>query len=247
MRFLKRRFAALQRPAPVCIGDAKPDEIQEFNRALLAESLDEVLSIIDMRTREIIRKRGKEGDALWALEEIYLLDRIASFVETLSPSSKSKDDHHLFVLDSYFLGRCARELNYDGAEDMVVCSGPRIGNARLVSYIHRPKLESSAIHVRQRPGEIAAILRELEPYGSNIHAIFHSHPGGGIPEPSSNDHECQSIIERLGYRSIAGIFTNDGYIRFFSEGMDFSLLIVGKGLEQVDEFVYRLESREARP
>jgi len=143
-------------------------------------------------------------------------------------------------MSSYFLAKCAQEIAYTDLEDMLVCSGTKLGNVIFIDTFHRPKLEQTRIYVRQKPGEIVAISKELEPFGANIFAIFHSHPGMGIPFPSANDHNYQSILEALGYRSIAGIFSQGGYIRFFTEKLDFHLLIIGNGVEKLDEDLYKL-------
>ena len=218
-------------------------KIQRLEESLVAEGLKEVQSLLERRIQEIVRERRDEGDALWALEELYILDKVASFVGHIFPSSTH--GNFLFVMDSLLLADCVKELKYDGKEKMLLLSGILLEERGivLVNRIHRPQLESSPAHVRHKPGELISIARQIEPYGPKIAAILHSHPGRGIPSPSSDDREFQRAMEELGYRSIAGIVTNEGYIRFFSENLAFDLLVLGRRAKKVrgHDYVYQVE------
>jgi len=230
MEYIKRKFFKIRKS----IRDEELDKI--LRKKLLLKSLEEISQSIDNRIQEILEKKST-NDALYILESIYLLDKIANIIELFYCS---ENDRYIFVTDSYFLEKCAEDLAYYDKESMLICSGIKLDNIIFLNFAHHPKLYQSFLQVRQEPGEMARIQKELEPYGANIHAIFHSHPGGGIPAPSASDIEYQSIMERLGYKSIAGIFTDDGYIRFFSYRLKFEVLILGRGIAKLEKDIYRL-------
>ena len=78
---------------------------------------------------------------------------------------------------------------------------------------------------------IAMILYER---GQKLHAIFHSHRWGGPPHPSNVDDRLQRILEQGGYPAIQAVFSEDGYVRFFSRRRAFTVGVCGKGVISVD-------------
>jgi hypothetical protein len=72
--------------------------------------------------------------------------------------------------------------------------------------------------------------------------MAHSHPGSGAgaTHPSSIDINYLGRIQRAGADVVGIIVTRDGYVRFFTVNRPFHALVQGNGIEQVDEYVYRL-------
>lgn len=149
---------------------------------------------------------------------------------------------HLFVMNTYLLARCAQLLRHEYEEKMLFCAGPVLNRVYLLTDIFLPKLESSFACVKQAPGELARVVRILEPFGLKVTGIFHSHPGLGVPHPSFDDYHYHAIAERLGYRVIGGIFTNSGYVRFFTHKIGFEVILLGRNVEVVDaqKHVFRI-------
>ncbi len=69
-----------------------------------------------------------------------------------------------------------------------------------------------------------------------------SHPSRGINSnnPSSTDFSNQERLEKGNYKTIGGIFSRDGYLRFFSDKLQYKISISGKGVENVSKGVYKL-------
>jgi hypothetical protein len=81
-----------------------------------------------------------------------------------------------------------------------------------------------------------------ERFGHFLHGLFHSHRGTGIKtsRPSSIDLNTQSRYEEGGYQMIGAVFTDDGFVRFFSHQLPFEIHVYGKGVERHGDTIFRL-------
>lgn len=87
-------------------------------------------------------------------------------------------------------------------------------------------------------------LEHLDQVGLPLVCHFHSHPGFGpnANHPSGTDLRFQSRLESAGHIAIGGIFSRDGYLRFFAgDGTPFVVVVRGKRIKKVQENVYKLE------
>lgn len=115
-----------------------------------------------------------------------------------------------------------------------------------VTGIHREGLRTleQLVEVklaRQSAGQAAfdmahftAVAVTLHEHGQALHAVFHSHRFAGPPQPSSIDYRLQRLLEEGGYPAIQAVFSEDGYVRFFSDKRPFTIEVIGKGAEQHD-------------
>ncbi|MBI1744330.1 hypothetical protein HYR54_14875 [Candidatus Acetothermia bacterium] len=87
-------------------------------------------------------------------------------------------------------------------------------------------------------------LLEMDRYGHRYLAHIHSHPFENMGKegtlPSQIDLEYQQSLEIGQYPSIGIIFSRDRYFRFFSINKLFNIKIYGKGVEQIEDKVFRL-------
>jgi hypothetical protein len=85
-------------------------------------------------------------------------------------------------------------------------------------------------------------LARMDRFGYQLTGVFHSHPGTGKGSvlPSGTDEKNQRKLEQAGYRCISGIFSRDGWIRFFTLNNPFKVAVKGKGVEHVEENLFRL-------
>lgn len=150
----------------------------------------------------------------------------------------------VFLLDSMFLRRCKEALISGPDEKMAFVTGPAIGNFAVVPLcIMRPRYEvSSPFGAQAEAVSKHRILCRFENEGHLLLGIFHSHPGTGpwSVRESSTDVENQERYESVGYRIISGIFSRDGFVRFFSNRFPFRVRIYGNGIEEVRDNVYRI-------
>ena len=126
-------------------------------------------------------------------------------------------------------------------EWMLALTGLRLGH--LLTLEHKLELKLAA----QSAGcasadmqDLTRLLIELSQFGQALHAVFHSHRFNGPPRPSAIDMRLQEKLEQARYPAIQAVFSEDGYVRFFSKRRPFEVLIYGKGVEKVDRFLYRL-------
>lgn len=161
-----------------------------------------------------------------------MLNEIKAYLHEFSlPAS---DGRFYFVMDSFFITKCSQLLHYEHEEKMLICAGPVIKNVRFLTQLHAPTLDSSPAHVKPSAGAFAQFLKTLEPFNLKITGIFHSHPGMGVPEPSSADLNYHRILEGLGHRAIGAIFNNAGYVRFFTHKFKFDIIVLGENVQVID-------------
>jgi hypothetical protein len=79
--------------------------------------------------------------------------------------------------------------------------------------------------------------------GHRILALVHSHPGSGIHanHHSSIDERTQELWEHTT-KLIGGIWSRDGYLRWYSSNRPFRVKIIGTHLERIDDNVWKLKS-----
>ena len=98
---------------------------------------------------------------------------------------------------------------------------------------------------RQSPAYVMAdktdshqkIVSLAEDFGHYVLAVFHSHTSKGISSttPSSIDHQFLRRMAQLGCHCLGGIFSLDGYVRFFKEKEGFDIDVYGKGVEKISD------------
>ena len=86
----------------------------------------------------------------------------------------------------------------------------------------------------------------IHDYGLLPLGYFHSHPGCGprATRPSDTDRQTQAIMEESGSKIIGGIFSRDGFVRFYANDWEPDIRIVGKQIRKVAQNVYHLEIKK---
>lgn len=98
----------------------------------------------------------------------------------------------------------------------------------------------SSVTVEVDVSSLGAVLREIQDSGHVLWAIFHSHRMSGPPQPSAVDMQLQRKLEAGGYKAIQAVFSDDGHVRFFAAERSFQIAIYGKGVEQLDDRLFRI-------
>lgn len=108
-------------------------------------------------------------------------------------------------------------------------------------YSHRSIAAAGADH-----RSLHRILIELHESGHRLLALLHAHPGNGSHAnlPSGVDQQTQRAFE-VTTEMIGGIFSRDGYLRWFSASRPFRIQVVGNHVEQINKTLYRLNLEEA--
>jgi hypothetical protein len=185
-----------------------------------------------------------------SMESAHLqLERMMAFCELKQllyeflTSSEPNLGNRTYVAGSMFLHDCFSKLMRTDDEYMYYVTGPEIGSILLLDQIAEFDLESkSPVHADGNLASSHKQLIRLHLFGHKLHALVHCHPGKGIGAsgPSLRDLETQERQEKGKYPVIGGIFTRDGFVRFYSVQNKFRVLVYGEGVEKVDEKTYCL-------
>ncbi len=163
---------------------------------------------------------------------------------------EAKDGEPLFVVNSLMLHDCFKQLMKTEEESLHVVTGSVIGNIRSLERIVPLCLDWQSMAGASADNEsLASEFIELYEYGLRPLAYFHSHPGcgAGATRPSSTDRQTQSTMEQSGGEIIGGIFSPDGFVRFYANKVKPNLRVLGKKVSNVEKNVYRLEIEENVP
>lgn len=170
------------------------------------------------------------------------------------PGAKADGDSYSISSSTlaYAHGCLTRHLPGVGAEPewMLAVTGLRQDHVRTLEQLIDIRLAT------QSPGQASFDMSDftrvavtLQEHGQALHAIFHSHRFRGAPSPSGTDRRLQGILEDGGYPAIQAVFSEDGYVRFFSNARNFAVAIHGKGVETIEQrsHLYRIVHFDALP
>lgn len=148
-----------------------------------------------------------------------------------------------YIVTSLFLRHCYPHLMKDEAEVVSYVSGPQVNNARILDHVIPFELSHRDLcHARGDIVSSTNALITLCNRGYCLHGTVHSHPGSGesATTPSLKDLTYHRRLEQGGYQAVGIIMTRDGYVRFFSSEMPFTLKVVGKDIVKLGHNSYRL-------
>ncbi len=161
---------------------------------------------------------------------------------------KDRPSSNVFVFSSMLLHDSfdsATELPQEGMHFVVGYEYDNLLIATRIipfAYAHRSLAAARGDHQATHHSFI-----ETHEFGHSLLALIHSHPGTGTfsNHPSGEDMQTQRNWE-LTTKMISGIWSRDGYLRFFSDTFPFSIVVVGSQIEQLEPHLWRLrhEDRE---
>ncbi|MHA2023348.1 MAG: hypothetical protein ACTSWQ_06775, partial [Candidatus Thorarchaeota archaeon] len=208
----------------------------------------------DLITDKSRRDFAKLREALFDNHDIAQADNIypricddiqtqSVMIEVSNELTDPTEDISEFSVSTELLYEAFKKATALPTESILYASGSNTGNSYSIERLVEPKLDKSEIGYASVDLEDSTkALIELEKYGSLMTCFFHAHPGSGINsnKPSATDIKTQVIYENGKFKTIGGIFSRDGYLRFFSDKLDFRVTISGKGVQYVSKNVYKL-------
>ncbi len=179
-------------------------------------------------------KLARSSDQLLAVvERVRLLRRL---LVGFSPTTRSLVFPAQLLLQSYAL--CCETPD----EGMHLVIGVELEglavatNVVPLAYEHRSIAAARGDHRDSHRKCIA-----IHEAGYRVLALLHSHPGAG---PNANLHSAEdSMTQRLWEQAtnmVSGIWSRDGYLRFFSCSRPFLIQIAGNHMEQLDNELFRI-------
>jgi len=163
--------------------------------------------------------------------------------EVTDELSSAEKDVPEFIVGTELLYKAFHKLCSISTESILYATGNNYGNSYSIERLIDLKLDQSKFGYAKANSEFSSqVLIGLEKFGTLLTCYFHAHPGRGINSnlPSSIDFANQERLEKGQYKTIGGIFSRDGYLRFFSDKLQYKIVISGKGIEHVSKDVYKL-------
>ncbi|HUT60686.1 MAG TPA: hypothetical protein VNA25_22805 [Phycisphaerae bacterium] len=153
----------------------------------------------------------------------------------------------LFVISSLLLHECFRTLTRTGDESLHALTGLVFRRTRVLERIVALRLRRQSVAGAEASNEsLASELLRLYDFGMLPLAYFHSHPayGPSATVPSSTDRQTQDAMEKSGSQILGGIFSRDGFVRFYANRAEPNVRVVGKRVREIERNVYHLETEE---
>jgi len=112
----------------------------------------------------------------------------------------------------------------------------------IVPFPYEYRSVAGAAGVHQATHKICIQAHETGHYAI---ALVHSHPGSGIDanHPSPTDRRTQTLWE-CGTRLLGGIWSRDGYLRWYTNELAFAVNVEGNQIERVEENVWKIETED---
>ena len=168
------------------------------------------------------------------------LDDAISKIKKNKTSTPQKRTGTCYQVSSLFLTDSFHYLKADpsGNERMHLVTGTITAEGtKVLSRMEKLK------YGKQSPAYVAAdkkdshqkLITLTEKFGHSLLAVFHSHTAKGASSttPSSIDHDFMQRMAKIGCHCLGGIFSLDGYVRFFKESESFDIDVYGKGVEKI--------------
>jgi len=225
----------------IAVADDLSTRIEEKIHDLCARS---TCILSDMQ--RLILNEGDFAGAEGLLARLRDLGEMRLFLKDLDQSQQATEDA-IFAIGSETLYAAYEKLCEVKTESILYAIGSNFGDIRTVERLIPLKLDKSEMaYASADPIASSKVLIGLEHYGSLLTCYFHAHPGNGSEanHPSSIDINNHTRLEAGNYCTVGGIFSRDGYLRFFTDKMAFRIIISGKGVKRVGADLWKLTATE---
>lgn len=186
-------------------------------------------------------QHGRGCEVQLLLEQVYQIhDLQQQIIQLPATPGTTAASVPTYVAGSLFLDECYRYLLQGEPEWMHAVTGVQIDSDYTLDrmVLVEPAVQSK-VRVTAKPDSVFSAMEKLTKFGHALHAVFHSHRMHGVQQPSAIDWTLQERLKRGGYHTIQCIFSEDGYMTFFGDERPFAVQVFGKGVEKIDENVYR--------
>jgi hypothetical protein len=145
-----------------------------------------------------------------------------------------------FQISSLFLKECSEHLTSDQMQNErlhLVTGTITEDGTKVLSRIEKVKYD------KQSPAYVSAdkddtqkrLISLTEDFAHPLLGVFHSHMSTGAisTTPSEIDMSFLRRMEKMGCSCLGGIFSLDGFIRFFMANNNFEIDVYGKGVKTI--------------
>jgi hypothetical protein len=145
-----------------------------------------------------------------------------------------------YQISSLFLKDCWEYLRSDQMQNErlhLITGTVTEDGTKVLSRIEKIKYDKqSPVYVRADKDDTQQKLLSLtEDFGHMLLGVFHSHISTGAlaTAPSEIDMSFLKRMEKIGCSCLGGIFSLDGFIRFFKSTDNFEIDVYGKGVKPI--------------
>jgi proteasome lid subunit RPN8/RPN11 len=176
------------------------------------------------------------------------LDNAISEIKKNKIKTPPKSTGFCYQVSSLFLSDCYQYLKEDPRRNErihLVTGTITADGTKVLSRMEKLKYgQQSPVYVAaDKTDSHQKIIRLAENFGHHVLAVFHSHTSKGASStmPSAIDNNFLQRMAKIGCHCLGGIFSLDGYVRFFKESERFDIDVYGKGTEKIaDHFHHKI-------
>lgn len=197
------------------------------------------------RLIEICADRGDAGGVQDQAGRLAGVLRERRLLEGLAPSRQAGTE--VLVFSTMMLAQSFRVCTETEDEGMHFIAGVEYDGVAVGTHlIPFPYAHRSVAGASGDPRATHRIVIQTHEAQHRLLALLHSHPGSGPRAnlPSSIDDRTQRLWER-GSRLVGGIWSRDGFLRWYSVAVPFRVELVGSHMEKIDERLFKLVSDQA--
>ena len=221
---------------------ARPSTPTQDGRRIARDLITEQLDQAEATFTETWEQQGDLVGSIAALKQQYGWRTALACLEDQASSEELQ-----FHVDGLALADCYAELFAEPeTESIVYLTGMVLdGNMRTVNRcLPFAQAEQSAVQAVGDPDASFDVLQELDRAGHYLVAHAHNQPGTGVESttPSRVDRDFQGRLEAAGYETIGLIFTQDGWVRAFSNELSFDIAVQGNQITNHDKNTFRIQN-----
>lgn len=242
--------SALSLLPPRLLGKANCDTEMQARALRVLRRWERQVGALNCRSRRLRRQLddcARTGDADQLSRVAAELESVTRDVHTLSDLGKLDDSaSQRFVFSSAMLRESFRYCVSKPEEGMhfilgIEHEGVLIGT-HIVPFPYQYRSVAGAAGVHQHTHKICIQAHETGHYAM---ALLHSHPGSGIDanHPSGTDRRTQTLWEH-GTRLLGGIWSRDGYLRWYTNDLAFAVDVEGNQIERIEGDVWKIETED---
>lgn len=219
---------------------------KQWERTVLEQQLssmsDKIISLLTQFRQHILAFNYEEAERTFSQLKGYvqLKESIQVAAESLKPG---RGVVPTYLVGAKLLFEAHAKLCAIPTESILYALGHRFGDVFTIEQVVNLQLDRSEFGYASANSLFSGrVLAEFEETGAILSCYLHAHPGNGANanRPSSIDLTNQARLEAGRYPTIGGIFSRDGYLRFFSDKRPFRIVVTGKGVERVGENSFHL-------
>lgn len=177
-------------------------------------------------------------------KELQIIAEQEEYLAKLPLSGRESEEQiHTIILDAALLVESFKRSTELPAEGLHYLIGISVDQGRIATEIaefdYQYREVTGAVGDHQSTHRL---LHNTYKAGRVLVCQMHSHPGKGknANTPSDTDQKNQAVWEKTT-KLVQGIWSRDGYLRWFTHQLPYQVRIIGNALEQIEPTVWKIK------